>query len=95
MTVSIIDYAFLYFKYKTPTLINREPINKALKRLKLELKVNASLVETDLRGGNYGYLGLVLTEQEYTNIPNTQLFIAPYYLGSLVILPTAIPIEVL
>ena len=33
-TTANIDYARTYFKYPTPTPINGEPTNKALKRLK-------------------------------------------------------------
>ena len=60
MVSNTIDYASSYFKYKTPTPICSKPIHKSLKRLKLELKANASSVETDLGGGDHGYLGLVL-----------------------------------
>ena len=62
MTPGAIDYASLYFKYKTPTLTQGEPTNKALKRLQTELRTNMSSVETDLGGGVHGYLGLVLTD---------------------------------
>ena len=71
MTIGTIDYASSYFKYKMPTPIRGEPTHKLLKRLKLELQSNASSIETDLGGGNHGYLGLVLTEEEYATIPNT------------------------
>ena len=79
MTLGTIDYASSYFKYKTPTPIRGEPTNKSLKRLKLELQANASSVETDLGGGNHGYLGLVLTDEEYASIPHTQPFVPPNY----------------
>ena len=70
MAIGTIDYASLYFKYKTPTPIHGEPTHKSLKRLKLELQANASSVETDLGRGNHGYLGLALTDQEHALIPN-------------------------
>ena len=85
MTIGTINYTSSYFKYKTPTPIRGEPTHKSLKRLKLELQANASSVETDLGGGNHGYLGLVLTDEEYALIPNTQPFIAPNYPPPLVI----------
>ena len=50
------------------------------------------LVETDLGGSNHGYLGLVLIDEEYASIPNTELFIAPNYSPLLVIPSTSIPI---
>ena len=43
-----IDYATVYFKYSP---ITGEPSNKSLKRLKTELRANASSVDTDLGGG--------------------------------------------
>ena len=95
MTLGSIDYASSYFKYKTPIPIRGEPTHKSLKRLKLELQANASSVETDLGGGNYGYLGLVLTDEEYAAIPNTQPFVAPNYPPPLVIPTTATQIQAL
>ena len=44
---------------------------------------------------NHGYLELVLTDEEYATIPNTQLFIPLHYPGPLVIPSNATPIEVL
>ena len=62
MSSSRIDYSSTYFPYSTPTPIQGEPTYKALKRFKNELRANASSVDTDLGGGDHGYLGLVLTE---------------------------------
>ena len=83
-----IDYASLYFKYKTPIPINGEPTYKSLKRLKTELRANASSVDTDLGGGDHGYLGLVLSDVEYARItPTPAAFVAPHFPGALVIDP--------
>ena len=68
MGLGTVDYAASYFKYKTPTPIQGAPTNKTLKRLKQELQANASSVKLDLGGGDHGYLGLVLTEIEYTTV---------------------------
>jgi len=84
MTIGAVDYAASYFKYKTPTPIQGTPTNKTLKRLKQELRANASSVETDLGGGDHGYLGLVLTEQEYQAVSNDP-FEAPEYPEALTI----------
>ena len=51
-----------------PTPIQGTPTCKVLKRLKAKLWTNASSVETDLGGGNHGYLGLVLSDAEYANV---------------------------
>ena len=95
MAKDIIDYATSYFKYKTARPIPGEPTNKSLKRLKLELQVNASSVETDLGSGDHGCLDLVLTNAEYASIPGMQLFVPPMYPGSLNIPNNATPIKAL
>lgn len=95
MSLGTVDYQSSYFKYKTPTPIRGLPTCSALKRLKKELQANASSVETDLGGGNHGYLGLVLTDQEHNSIPDTQPFVPPTYPPPLVIPSTATAIEAL
>ena len=84
MATGTVDYAASYFKYKTPTPIQGAPTNKTLKRLKQELRANASSVESDLGGGDHGFLGLVLTDVDYTSVSTTP-FTAPTY-------PTALDI---
>ena len=95
MWKGIIEYASSYFKYKTPTPIRGEPTHKSLKRLKVELQANASSVETDLGGGNHGYLGLVLTDQEYATVPHTTPLSPPNYPPPLSIPADATPIQAL
>ena len=96
MTLEAVDYVALYFKYKTPTQIHVAQTNKALKRLKAELRANASSVEADLGGGNYGYLGLVLTDAEYTGTAShPPLFAASNYPIPLHIPPGASQIDAL
>ena len=75
-----IDYANTYFRYRNPTKIIGEPTYKTLKKLKLELRANASSVDSNLGGGNHGYLGLVLTNAEYAAVPGITprtTFVAP------------------
>ena len=67
-----------YFKYKRPTPIQGTPTYKALNRLKAELRANASSVETDLGGGNHGYLWLVLSDAKYANVSPTPFLIPAY-----------------
>ena len=88
MTLGSIDYATSYFKYKTPTPIQGPPSNKTLKRLKTELRANASSVECELGGGDHGYLGLVLNNEEYASITPAPLpFNPPNFPDPLVIDP--------
>ena len=84
MTIGAVDYAASYFKYKTPTPVQGAPTNKTLKRLKQELRANASSVELDLGGGDHGYLGLVLTDPEYARVSVTA-FAAPPFPAALTI----------
>ena len=95
MTNGTVDYAASYFKYTTPTPIRGKPTNKTLKRLKNELQANASSIESDLGGGDHGFLGLVLTDEEYETVPGTQPFEAPTYPSALTIPGNATPIEVM
>ena len=71
MTSGAVDYTASYFKFKTPMPIIGTPTHKTLKRLKQELRANASSVESDLGGGDHGHLGLVLIPAEYSSISAT------------------------
>ena len=78
MALGAVDYAASYFQYKTPTPIQGAPTNKTRKRLKQELRANISSVDSDLGGGDHGYLGLVLTDSEYATVMATP-FVPPTY----------------
>ena len=66
----------------------------SLKQLKTELRANGSSVETDLGGGDHGYLGPVLTDPEYARIvPTPDPFVAPTFPGTLHINPAATIVE--
>ena len=69
-----------------PTPIIRPPTNKTLKKIKQELHANGRSVELNLGGGDYGYLGLILDDQEWAGISPIQ-FQVPNYPQHLVILP--------
>ena len=77
MKLGTIDYNSSYFKHKTPTPIRGSPAHKLLKRLKKESQANTSSIETNLGGGNHGYLRLALIDEEHDSIYNAQLFAAP------------------
>ena len=83
MTTARIDYAATYFPHSSPTPIRGEPTYKTLKKLKSELRANASSVDSDLGGGDHGYLGLVLTEEEYARVAPNHPFIPPEFPGPL------------
>ena len=60
-----------YFEYENLTSITGEPDFSSLTKLKNELKANAQSVPTTLGGGNLGFLGLILTDDEYALISDT------------------------
>ena len=93
MTLNV-DYATLYFKYPVPTPIIGEPTNKSIKQLKQELRANSSSVDTDLGGGDHGYLGLYLSDVEYAWInPTPTPFVAPAWPGTLALDPASTAVQ--
>ena len=91
-----VDYARACFKYPTPTPIRGEPTYETLTKLKDELSANASSVESELGGGDHGYLGLVLTDSEYTSLASSPpQFTAPVFPGTLQIPAGAGPVQAL
>ena len=65
---SPIDYATTYFERAVLTAISGRPDYKALHWLFKELKANAASVMSDLGGGLYGHLGLLLTAAAYLRL---------------------------
>ena len=80
------------FQYPTPTIIRGEPTHQDLKRLNTELRANASSIDSDLGGGDHGYLGLVLTAPEYTAVCPTA-FTALNFPARLTLPATATAVE--
>ena len=54
--------------YPMLDVIHHEPTFLTLKTMKAQLKENAIAVTSDLGGGQFGHLGLVLTPPEYALI---------------------------
>lgn len=81
-----INYRETYFETKDLTPIAGEPNAESILRLKNELKANARSVHSNLGGGIYGHLGLILTPQQYALISNVP-FDRPAHPGPLVIPP--------
>ena len=52
---------------------------QVFKTFENEVRTNASSVDTDLGGEDHGYLGLVLTDEEYTRVASNYPFIAPKF----------------
>ena len=90
-----MDYANTSFHYSVPTKIEGEPTYSTLTTLQKELQANASSVDSDLGGGDHGYLGLVLSDADYAKIPRTIPFVAPTYPTALVIPAATTAVEAL
>ncbi len=88
---SIPNYRTTVFEHVDLTVIHGEPMYESLQLLLNQLKANARAVRNALGGGNHGYLGLLLTHEQYNVIaPNTP-FIPPVHPGQLIIPPFQLP----
>ena len=70
-TTANIDYINTSFEFTTLTKIHDVPTYELLKKIKNELKTNATKVQCDLGGGAHGHLGLLLSDAEYTALTTT------------------------
>ena len=86
MSTNHVNYIETYFEFKELTKIHGEPTYDSIKQLHNELKANARSVCSSLGGGNYGHLGLVLTDAQYGMISNVP-FVRPDHPGPLIIPP--------
>ena len=87
MPESKTDYT-THFEFPTLPKIHDEPDYDQLKDLKDKLKSNATKIPSELGGGAFGHLGLVLTPAEYANISAVP-YVRPLHPGVLVIPPAA------
>ena len=90
-TTAIPNYRDTIFEYTDLTIINSEPTYETLKNLVNQLKANARAVRTTLGGGQHGYLGLILSPQQYNILAPGTPFIRPPHPGPLVIPPYQLP----
>ena len=70
-TTANIDYIHTSFQYPVLTKVHDTPTYEVLKRIKDEIKANATNVQCDLGGGKHGHLGLVLDATEYATVSTT------------------------
>ena len=73
---SITDYT-TKFQYKELTPIRGQPTLDTILQLYRQVERNAESVPTKLGGGQLGYLGLVLHNEDYKSIPNVEPFRRP------------------
>ena len=83
MASTPVDYT-TYFEFPTLDKIHGEPTFATLLRMKKQLKANAISITSDLGGGQFGHLGLVLTPPEYALLSPVP-YARPAHPGALVI----------
>ena len=66
-----------YFQHKVLTRIHGQPTYDSLQTLSTEIKANAASVPSTLGGGQYGHLGLILSDARYTALAHTVPWISP------------------
>ena len=76
-TISTIDYVSVFFPHKTVEKIHGQPNYRMITKLQQKIKVNASSVPSNLGGGLYGHLDLVLPTSKYNSISGCH-FEKPY-----------------
>ena len=72
MATNMIDYRNTIFENPILTKIHGEPTFEGICTLHRKLMVNAQTVHSDLGGGEFGHLGLVLSPDRYTMISNAK-----------------------
>lgn len=77
-----------YFVHPSLTKIQGEPTYRTLSILYQEIKANAASVPSNLGGGAFGYLGLVLSKAQYALLSDVP-FVRPVHPGALVIPPNS------
>ena len=85
-STSSVNYRETHFEFPTLTPIHGEPTADTLVLLRKQLKSNAKSVPSNLGGGNFGHLGLVIPPNRY-NVISIIPFIQPNHPGPLIIPP--------
>jgi len=78
-----VNFKELYFLHPTLTKIHGKPTYQSLTQLHQELKANAGSVPSNLGGGNFGYLGILLSDAQYTLVSDIP-FVTPLHPGAFV-----------
>ena len=71
------DYCEKYFEHKDLDRVRGKPTIDTIVRVLNQLKRNAQCVPTTLFGGNHGYLALIVTPTEYTDLTGVTNIINP------------------
>ena len=65
------------FEYLELTTIHGEPDYLTILNMTKKLKVNTQSQRSDMGGGHYGYLPLVISEVEFLSLHNTLVVVFP------------------
>ena len=84
MSIAAINYREAFFPIKDLTRIIGMPTYETLHMMYLELKTNSTSVHSNLAGGLFGHLGLLLSPARYLMVSNTP-YIRPDHPGVLII----------
>ena len=82
---SAIDYT-VYFEFPNLDKIHGKPNFDSIKKVHNQIKANSQNVQSNLGGGAFGHLGLVLNAQQYALLSNAP-FVRPAHPGVLAIPP--------
>ena len=66
-----------YFQHKLLTRIHGQSTYETLQTLATEIKANAASVPSTLGGGQYGHLGLILSDERYATLAHTVPWVSP------------------
>jgi hypothetical protein len=66
-----------YFQHKVLTKVHGQPTYESLQTLHTEIKANAASVPSTLGGGQYGHLGLIVSDERYATLANTVPWVSP------------------
>ena len=64
-------------EYSELTKIHGEPNHRTILNITKELKANAQIQCSDIGGGHYGYLPLVITEADFLTLPTPDAVVFP------------------
>ena len=84
MSIAAINYRETFFPVKDLSRIIGIPTYETLHTMHLELKTNSTSVHSNLGGGQFGHLGLVISPARYAMEANTP-YVRPVHPGALVI----------
>jgi hypothetical protein len=84
MSIAAINYRETFFPVKDLTRIIGIPTYETLHTMHLELKTNSTSVHSNLGGGQFGHLGLVISPTRYAMESNAP-YVRPAHPGELVI----------